>query len=886
MNSRIPPVLLPDEIDDSISSREIGGKAWQLWRLGRSTMEVPVWCVLTTDVFRRAMEPFERQITALSGALRADDPDGIRQTACDIGELLKNLSPTKEDETELNRAIYRLFGIADRLAVRSSAVGEDASAHSFAGQMESFLNVPPDRVGRKVVDVWRSAFSERIILYRLLNGLSLGSINVAVIIQQMVWADRSGVMFTRNPETMDREIVIEAAYGLGEGVVANHAEADSYCLEWSAWRPKKTIRTKQSRIAPSRADNRYIDSVAVDPALQDKPALSSAEIRRLRSAGIQLEQLLGGPQDVEWCFDSRDRLYILQSRPITPSKLPQGRGVFRVWDNSNIIESYPGLTLPLTFSFISANYETVFRNAACGLVRSKLQLAARDDIWKNMVGLIRGRVYYNLLNWYAMLSHLPGFSHHQNAWDQMIGIKRRTTVKANRLPWYNRAYAVWAVSRQLLFVDRAARQFDAQFTPLYARYRTLDFSRMSEPELIESFYGMERELMSFWHLTLYTDFCAMKYYDWLARLSRHYDGSEGSNLHSDLLCGGSSMESVRPVRSVVALAEQIRANPLYRSLFRQHSDAQIWRTITKEPEYLPLREECYRHLDRYGDRCAEELKLETCTPREQPEQLISIIRAYVEGDLTVEQLESRELAKRHMAEGRLNERISNPIARLAVRSVLNRTRRAVANRENMRFARTRAYGIIRALFRRFGDLLAQRKAIESPPDIAYLTVAELFGYVNGTTVSNDLVAVVRLRKKQYRQFALESLPDRFETTDPPALFSGKTESTWETKSGNLTGTGCSSGVVEGTAVVVRDPKQTSVRPDQILVAESTDPSWVFLMLNSNGIVVERGSVLSHTAIIGRELGIPTIVGAQGATRLIPDRAQVRINGATGEVVWK
>lgn len=886
MGTKIRPVLTPGDIDETITPREIGGKAWQLWRLGRCSMTVPAWCVVTTEVFRRAIEPYRERIADLCSAIRAEDQDGIRRTAGAIGKLLGNLSLQKKDEAELDQAVYRLFGITGRLAVRSSAVGEDAVAHSFAGQMDSFLNVPPDRIAPMIINVWRSAFSERILLYRLQSGLDLESISVAVIIQQMVCAERSGVMFTRNPETMDSEILVEAVYGLGEGVVANHAETDSYRLGWSAWRTRRTIRTKRSRVAPSSAGDKLTDSVAVDPILQDKPVLSSGEVRELRATGIQLEQLFGAPQDVEFCYDSRGRLYILQSRPITPSRKSHGREAFRIWDNSNIVESYPGLTLPLTFSFICANYEMVFRNAACGLVRSERQLAARADIWKNMVGLIHGRVYYNLLNWYAMLSYLPGFNRHQKAWDQMIGIKRKTAIKAGRLPWYNRMYAIGAVLRQLLFVNRTTRQFGAQFTPLYARYRRFDFSRMSEPELIECYLTMERELMGFWHLTLYTDFCAMKYYDWLARLCRHYSGSESANLHSDLLCGESGIESVGPVRSVVSLAEQIRNNPLYRALFSRHSDADVWDKIALEVEYLPLREECLRYFDLYGDRCAEELKLETRTPREQPRQLIAVIRTYVKGDLTVAQLKSREQAKRLAAEDRLYEQMYNPITRLVVRTVMNKARTAVANRENMRFARTRAYGITRALFRRFGDLLAERKVIESPSDIAYLTIPELFGYVNGTTVTNDLSALVRLRKEQYEHFAQETLPDRFETTDPPALFVEQGESAWQTENGSLSGTGCSSGIVEGDAVVVRDPKNASIRPDQILVAESTDPSWVFLMLNSRGIVVERGSVLSHTAIIGRELGIPTIVGALKATRLIPCLARVRINGSTGEVVWR
>ncbi|MBI5266095.1 MAG: hypothetical protein HY851_02570 [candidate division Zixibacteria bacterium] len=885
MYTQLKVIRVSTDVGDSVSPGEIGGKAWQLRRLEQAGLPVPRWFVVSTGAFASAVTPIRGQLSGILSGIRAADLDTVRTASADIAKLFANLIPVEEHQAELKSAVYQMFGITGRLAVRSSAVGEDASAHSFAGQLDSFLNVAPDRVEHAIINVWRSAFSERALAYRLHAGLPLDQIKVAVIVQQMIPAERSGVIFTRDPESLRKEVVIEAAYGLGEGVVANRAETDSYRFGWSSLFPTSTIRVKHTRMVPTHLPIEKVTCVPVHESLRSRSVLSYRDLRRLRALALKIENLRGAPQDIEWCFDAHRRLFIVQSRPITPGMSSSG-AAYRIWDNANIIESYPGLTLPLTFSFISANYEQVFRNAARGLVISKGGVEKRTDIWKNMVGLIEGRVYYNLLNWYAMLSFLPGFKRHHRAWDQMIGIKRRIDVKAARLPWYNRIRAALTVLGHLCFVGAAPRRFFAHFNPLYARYRRIDCSTLDESALANLFERMQRELMQFWHLTLYADFCALKYYDWLASLCRWAGVPADLNLHSDLLCGGHPTESVRAIESAVTLAEQVRENPLYSTLFADQSDETVWQKLDYDPAYVNLKQPFRRHLEQYGDRTTEELKLETRTPREKPEKLVSLVRSYLAGECTVEGLHERERRKCLTAERRLADLVGNPVTRLLIQIVRAKARQSVAARENMRFARTRMYGIVRGVFRRYGDLLANRKAIETPDDIAYLTIQEIFGYANATTMAIDLKTLVRGRKNEYRQFREKTLPDRFETNGPPALCDIQSATTWDSETRHLSGIGCSSGVADGCAVVVRDPSHATIRSDQILVAESTDPSWVFLMLNSKGVVVERGSILSHTAIVGRELGIPTVVGVANATRLIPSLARVRINGGTGEVVWQ
>ncbi|HEU0108850.1 MAG TPA: PEP-utilizing enzyme, partial [Vicinamibacteria bacterium] len=216
---------------------------------------------------------------------------------------------------------------------------------------------------------------------------------------------------------------------------------------------------------------------------------------------------------------------------------------------------------------------------------------------------------------------------------------------------------------------------------------------------------------------------------------------------------------------------------------------------------------------------------------------------------------------------------------------LDRARAAIRAREDMRLARTRLFGMVRRLFLRLGGLLERQQILEASSDVHYLTVEELLDLGRGTGVTGDLARLVALRKADYARYAEIPAPPRRETTGIPQCSPLPLADAVPGARAVLKGTGCSAGVATGRASVVIDPEHMVAGRDSILVARSTDPGWVFLMMSAAGIVVERGSLLSHTAIIGRELGIPTVVGATGATTLIPEGAALRIDGSTGEVRW-
>ncbi|MBI4428380.1 MAG: hypothetical protein HY562_04610 [Ignavibacteriales bacterium] len=878
MSDNAKNIISCDAANGAVTLDSVGGKAWNLFRLRKLGYPVPPLFVVLSRVLSEVLGSKKEAIEQIVSS--AKENGSLESASNEIREII---AAGRLPESFLDELSTVLEGSESLFSVRSSVVDEDSAGSSFAGQMDSFLNVPPSEIALRVKDVWASAFSSRALLYRRQKKLSFKNISVAVIIQRMVQAESSGVMFTRDPETHAKRCIISAGYGLGEGVVANLVETDTYTTDWNSNEIVRDVRQKDQRVVlnANRQAGTHLERISAD--LQATQVLGDEQISLLCERGQRIESDFGSPQDIEWAFDNHGSLWILQARPIV---FPATRSNVRVWDNSNIVESYPGLTLPLTFTFVRGAYERAFCNAAYQFFAFKSSLKKSQHIFRNMIGLLDGRVYYNLLNWYEMLSYLPGFQQHKKSWDLMIGISQKIEFPKNEISLVNRISSFILTIWRLLTVKRNAKRFFRHFWPLYRRFTSQDISAFSEDELIRLYRNLEEGFHTVWHLTLVNDFCAMKYYDWLKTLCSGWRIGNHANLHNDLLCGESGVESVAPVRSLVQLAQLVRSNEDYRSMLSSQDTSQAWEVIQKESRYAELKEAFEGHLDKFGDRGLEELKLETTTFRDNPAQLLYLVKNHVSLDMTVEMMELQEQAVRSQAEQSVQLHITNPLQRILFRFVLHKARFAVKTRENMRFARTRVHGIARRLFRRMGDLFVQKGLIKSSRDIYYLTLEEILGIVEGTATTQNLQGLVEIRKKEYEAFARRQLKERIETWDIPYLGSFQKHESFDANGKMLKGIGCSSGLARGKAAIVLDPKKYKESGDRILVARSTDPGWVFLMISSKGIIVEKGSVLSHTAIIGRELGIPTIVGATDATKRIQDGAEITMDGSTGVIQWQ
>jgi phosphoenolpyruvate synthase/pyruvate phosphate dikinase len=295
----------------------VGGKGARLGELARMEgIHVPAGFCITADAFRRirADAPsIDERLDRLS-RLGPDDHDAVRTLSAEIRAGIEAIAIPDDLATAITRALVRL-GERSAYAVRSSATAEDLPTASFAGQQDTYLNVVGSAaILRHVSRCWASLFTERAVAYRRRNGFAHQRVSMAVVVQQMVFAQAAGTLFTADPVTSDRKVVsVEAVFGLGEALVSGRVNADAYKVRDGAI-VATTIATKQLAVCASPGGG--MQELAIEGERQAQPVLTEAQIVRLAQLGRRIEAHFGHPQDIEWCLVD-DGFAIVQSRPIT-----------------------------------------------------------------------------------------------------------------------------------------------------------------------------------------------------------------------------------------------------------------------------------------------------------------------------------------------------------------------------------------------------------------------------------------------------------------------------------------------------------------------------------------------------------------------------------------
>jgi pyruvate,water dikinase len=881
----------------------LGGKGENLARLEALGLPVPPWYAVTTDDFLRVLRDAGLPERIAARLVDVEGDEAWRRAADEIRGWIRALPLPAWLDQEIARAHAARIPAGALVAVRSSAAGEDSAGGSFAGLHDSFLFVRGDEDLRDAIrGVWASAYNERALAYRRARGIPLDDIAVAVVIQEMVDARSSGVLFTANPNDGDvHKVVVSALWGLGEGLVSAGLDADTWIIDKETLEITEQLAVKSERIVLDRAAGRGVVREEVPPDLRESPSLSPDEVRKLARAGLAVERAFRRPQDIEFAFDAAGKLYLLQARPVTTvEELGPAAGNRLLWDNSNIIESYSGVTSPMTFSFIRRAYSIVYHCFAEVMGITPASVRAHRDVFDNMLGLFHGQVYYNLFNWYCLVRLFPGFNYNKKFMESMMGVReglqeeepapvtglRRYTVE---LPALLRL--VGRSSLNFLHIRRIVEGFQAHFREHYGRWSALDFRAMPPHELAALYREMEEKLLWEWKAPIINDFFVMVFYGTLKKLCTSWCGDEAGTLQNDLIAGEGGIESTEPTRMLLRLAAEARQDPELSRLLRESSPEDLAAAIPTDPRHPRFAAEIARYLDLYGFRCVNELKLEEPSLRDCPAFLYQILRNYLAADptsLDVAAMEEREKRIRREAEERAFASIRSGWRRAVFRRVLGNARLGVKNRENLRFARTRIYGLLRELLRAVGEDFTTEGLLDAQDDIFYLTLDEVWDYVRGRAVTTDLRALAALRRKEFDAYRQETTPpaDRFETFGLPYSrnrLRGRPRTVAVDADGVLRGTGCCPGVVTGPVKVLRTPNEDAKLDGEILVAERTDPGWVPLYPAVSGLLIERGSILSHSAIVAREMGIPTIVGIAGLVETLKTGQVVTMDGAAGTV---
>ena len=894
------PILLTGEAPGDQMRTLAGGKARNLADLTAAGFPVPRWAVLGTAAFEAAVAAAGLSISEAPLTLA----ERLREAA--FAEAALSECGLTAETREAIAAALDYVG-AGTVAVRSSGRHEDGVRDSFAGLFDTFLNVAGlDATEDAVRRCWASAFSQRATQYRHMRGLDFGDVALAVIIQRSLKPLSSGVMFTADPLTGSPDrVVINGVFGLGEGLVSGSVDSDSVTIDKNSGATVvETVTTKEQMVASDAGSG--IRTVAVPLARQQESSISPSLRATLFDLGTRLEQHFGAPQDVEWACDETST-WILQSRPVTTldreiadTAEHLGEEValdeLRIWDNSNIIENFAGVTSPLTFTTARKLYADVYRVYARSLKVPPAQLEQMESWLPVMLGQFNGNVYYNLLHWYRMVGIAPGYPLNRRVLEVALGVSEpldRKTAKGLH-PYtfsspiqraFSRTRTTVAYIRSIATVDALVADFDKSFVELIDTHGLMDVSAMDGSSAYRMFRRIQDEVADLWGPLMVLDAILLTLVGSLAVLTKALLPGAPEWVQFAIVNPEPDVISIEPAKALVDIAAFAREHPDLDEFIGSVEPAVAYARLGEyaDDSGLPTWQELHRkideYIDRFGYRCLDELKLEAPDLRQDPAGIFHMLR--------MASAEQRERTG-DSAAAYLDTHLRGP-RRKVFDALRRKIQRAATHREHLRFCRTQGFGILKSLAAVMGRDLEQRGVIGSRTDIFLLRLDELFDVYEGAMSAAAAQAAIRRRKLLNENYSRLAAPARFTTTgsrySPQELETAGwrlSEESEHAPAGTvLIGTPSSPGVVTGRAVVVEKPEDFS---SGILVAYRTDPGWVAALPFASALLIERASPLTHVAIVARELGVPTVVQIDGLTNAIRTGMTISVDGASGRVV--
>ncbi len=830
------------------AAAQLGDKAACLARLRKLGIPVPEAFVLGRDHFDRFVR--ENRLDALLAKQHLDleCPATFSAAAEVMRQAVERATIPPPTLNQLRKAWFAKAPGA--WIVRSSAVGEDSDTDSFAGQLDSVLDVRSfDQLEHALRRCWGSYWSARALFYQHARGRRLAG--MGVVVQRMIDATLGGVLFTRSPSDPDAQL-IEYVHGHPGELVAGAVE-------------------------PQRMLVRRGQTIEADPF---------AELLEL---GERLERALGSPQDIEWVLDRAGKLWIVQSRPITARKPAR-----QVFSNVNVNENYPRPLSPLLYSIATEAYEHYFRNLGRTLGVREAVLEQIEQPLRHCVGVHGARLYYNLSNIHRAIAAAPFGRALAAAFDGFVGVDDEghragpVVVPQTRTRWRDAVRIVGASVRAFRSLPARVARFEARVDDYAAR------TKAPARQSIEQLHARMLEFLDIrlhrWADAALADLAATLSYAWLRWTLRRSLGRDAAEqLPQALLLAVPQVERVSagPIEGVWALSRLARADASLREVFARLSDhdpEQVLATIRATPRYHRFCEALDEYLRDWGFRISGELMLTTESYVERPAALLPVIASYldVEGP-------SPE-ASTELQANRRDQTIAKVHRQLCWRwrwmfdRALRATQRGIRYRERARLHQALLYCRLRAVVRELGRKLAAQGRLCHADDLLFLSWREIDEWLGGHAMFPDsILELVELRRRAHATLSSQRPPDSVRL--PIGEYLATTPKPERGDDGaTLVGVGVAGGRVTGVARVLEDLSEASAfRPGDCLVTRQTDPGWAPLFFLAKGLVMERGGMLSHGAIVAREFGIPGVIAVPDATRILRSGERIEIDGDRGLV---
>lgn len=903
--------------EKDLSIEKIGGKALNLAKMSAAGFNIPPAFTVSVDAYDFFIKKeLEAKISEILRIIDFTHEDSISEGCSVIRSMIKSQELPQDLFLEITRKISDLPD--GYYAVRSSAVAEDLADASFAGQLDSFLNIKKEDILENIIKCWASYWTDRAVKYRHDSSIGhldteLSSAGLAVLVQKMVNADISGVTFTANPVNGTDQVVIESSWGLGEAIASGIVTPDIFVLGRDGKILEKNIKTKNKGYFLANGQNTLI---TIDEDDREKTSLNDDVLKMLLQIGVELEDFFGVSQDIEWAIEyGKDefdqdvdkykmlndpektslKIYILQSRPVTT--LNEDKDDI-LWTRAYGDEYWADATTPLFYDVMGkmltdyVNHEGARIMGYKEITDTELLKLHKSRVYFNSWVLEKAFSYYpkfarskELLNYYPLedqkrISEYPSIMHKALISQVLVAIRDPDGMMHRT----DKAYRKWALG----FMEKC-EDFDKT-----------DLDTLCDEELLELYDDIENSGIKHYQLIRYgmvshSIATNLMIKNWLVKWLDDEDGS----LYAGLISGLDDNKTVEMNIKFSDLAITSREDPALLGKMNAIEDmslldeSEIDEMISSNPDF---KRQFDQFIADYGHRSNTR---EILYPRwrEDKAYVLEVIKLLSSSDLDLRKNESESRANRFRTEKEVSSRIKKLrggfFKEKTFKVVLNLAQTYLTFRENQRFYLDHLLFRQRLMLRDMGRRLAEKQIIDDVDDVFFLYEKELFSFfdtsnlqkteLNENTLSENILSLQEEILKRKKEFY------RYKSSLPPKFLKNGIEfddTVTEYDQNAIYGAAASPGIFTGKARVVESIEELSqLEDDEILITSNTDPAWTAVFSKVGGLITETGGILSHGAVISREYRIPAVTAVKGATTLFKTGEKLVVDGNEG-VVYK
>ena len=826
------------DFKDKKNINMVGNKAKFLIEMKDAGFNVPDGFVIDSDTYQNEIV-FNKIDSDIEKYLKKLNKDNISEISKEITSLFDSFDFSKKTKDEITNRLKdnKLY------AVRSSGLKEDLENYSFAGQYETFLNVKKISVLRKVIECYKSMFSEIILSYFVDNNIPTDYLKMSVIVQDMVPSEYSGICFTVDPVTgNDKTMLVEVGKGLGENIVSGQNKPEQYYYNW------------YDQTYEENEDNKY---------------LNKQSVIKICNEFYKIMQFFGYPCDIEFAI-VKNELFILQARKITKIEY---QGYNYLWSTADFKDGGVSATVctPYMWSLYEYIWEYVLRKF---ILDSKI--LSELEIPSKLGDMFYGRCYWNLSAVKKAMSKIVGYK--ERDFDSEYGIT----------PNYEGDGQTTGVS--LISIIAIIRMALAQNKIVKTREKN---AQKYKDELLFKYYYYKglydadsiKDIKSIWKTLTHDDYLQSEStYFWQIFINTVHQSIQKDNLlkyieESDYLTLISSIEDISHLLPFYEMWDVSRLIRNDNECFKYWKDTDI-KQIVKDIEnnnQNNMFDEVKRIINVYGYHSDKELDVTYPCYYEDIEPIVTNIR-----DLTLlddsyspreDQLKGKELYEK---------KLKNICKKIGIGNYKDlekkivKIRKMLWWREEFRDVSTRFYYLIRIYTIKLAEELVKEKQIKCIDDIWFLKVGDIWNYLEDNLDSDDINDIIDKNRKYYNAYR------NYMSENEIGSILGSNNNF--KKVSGLKGLGANNGIVTGTARVIESFDEIDrLQEGDILVTKFTDTGWTPKFAILSGIVTEFGGVLCHAAIVSREYGIPAIVSCTGVMNEIKDGETITINGTTGEI---